>query len=110
VTLRHFVAYLEYRAREQSLSEAERERARRGDPPDPALYTVLRARSRRMMLRELNVGDRALTDTHRGAVPTAFVVLVAQRAYECANGGMSLMAVAHLALSPSTPVAEIGFN
>jgi hypothetical protein len=110
VTLRHFVAYLEYRAREQSLNEAERERARRGDPPDPGLYTVLRARSRRMLLRDLNVGDRVLTDTHRGAVPATLVVLVAQRAFECSNGGMSRMAVTRFAFYPSEPIAEIGFN
>ncbi len=110
MTLRHFVAFLEYRAREQSLNEAERERARRGDPPDPALYTVLRAQNRRTMLSELNVDDRALTHPHRGAVPATLVVLVGQRAFECSSGGMSRMAVAHLAFCPSNLIAEIGFN
>ncbi len=63
-----------------------------------------------MLLRELNLGDRALTDSHRGAVPATLVVLVAQRAFECANSGMSRMAVTHLAFNASEPIAEIGFN
>jgi hypothetical protein len=110
VTLRHFVAFLEYRAREQSLNEAERERARRGDPPDPALYTVLRAQNRRTMLSDLNVDDRALNHAHSGAVPATLVVLVGKRAFKCSNGGMSRMAVAHVAFCPSKLIAEIGFN
>jgi hypothetical protein len=110
MNLRDFAAILEYRARERSLDDAERERAQRGAPPDPGLYTVLRSRNRRMLLRELHLSDCAPNDTRLGSSPAEILVLTAPRAFPRADGAMSRMAVASLASHSHEPIAEIGFN